>query len=89
MVPEQEVPTNVNIDKDVNVIYQIANTHTKDVKNRLTIVSDLWKAMNNSQTKDEYKKASKEWDALFIEELDKKSLKDDIMAYCLKSSFFD
>ena len=29
--------------------------------------------MNNSQTKDEYKKASKKWDELFIEELDKKS----------------
>lgn len=26
MVPEQEVPTNVNTDKVINVIYQIANS---------------------------------------------------------------
>lgn len=73
MVPQQEVPTNVNSDNVLNIIYQIANTHTKDVKNRLNSVKDIWKAMNNSQTKDEYKKASKKWDELFIEELDKKS----------------
>ena len=73
MVPQQEVPTNVNSDNVLNIIYQIANTHTKDVKNRLNRVKDIWKAMNNSQTKDEYKKSSKNWDALFIEESDKKS----------------
>jgi len=120
MVPEQEVPTNVNTDKAVNVIYQIANSmlqlsdkdlanivcdddnsvenmlikkasecvisdeikptsvlienierQAKDVITRLTSVKNIWKEMNNSQTKDEYKKASKKWEKLFIEESDK------------------